>query len=212
MVLGSGRRGLFNGIDASARVYNAEAFMDTPIVNGTAYPYIDVQPQAYRLRILNACNDRMLNLQFYQAATGIVSAITVINGGSGYTDAPGVTITDPSGVGQGATASAVVDLTTGSPTYGQVTAIAMDIVGNGYSTPPIVTMPLRWLAYKLSLGDRVHGPNGSRDGSGNPESGDPFSSSVENENPGMIPDILDQRPGGVPHPNLRGPAIDPDCH
>lgn len=44
-----------------------EAFHDTPIVNGVAYPYIDVDPKAYRLRILNACNDRMLNLQLYVA-------------------------------------------------------------------------------------------------------------------------------------------------
>ena len=42
-----------------------EAFMDTPLVNGTAYPYLKVQRKAYRFRILNACNDRMLNLQLY---------------------------------------------------------------------------------------------------------------------------------------------------
>ncbi len=41
--------------------------MDTPLVNGTVYPYIDVKPQAYRLRILNAANDRFLNLQLYCA-------------------------------------------------------------------------------------------------------------------------------------------------
>lgn len=44
-----------------------EAFMDTPLVNGTAYPYIDVQPKAYRFRILNASNDRFWNLQLYTA-------------------------------------------------------------------------------------------------------------------------------------------------
>ncbi len=44
-----------------------EGFMDTPIVNGTAYPYLTVQPKAYRFRILNACNDRTLNLQLYYA-------------------------------------------------------------------------------------------------------------------------------------------------
>jgi len=44
-----------------------EAFMDTPIVNGTAYPFLEVEPKAYRFRILNACNDRFLNLQLYQA-------------------------------------------------------------------------------------------------------------------------------------------------
>jgi FtsP/CotA-like multicopper oxidase with cupredoxin domain len=42
-----------------------EAFMDTPMVNGTAYPYLKLQPKAYRFRILNICNDRTLNLQLY---------------------------------------------------------------------------------------------------------------------------------------------------
>jgi FtsP/CotA-like multicopper oxidase with cupredoxin domain len=42
--------------------------MDTPIVNGTAYPYLEVEPKAYRFRILNAGNDRFLNLQLYVAA------------------------------------------------------------------------------------------------------------------------------------------------
>lgn len=44
-----------------------EAFMDTPIVNGTAYPYVKVGRKAYRFRILNASNDRFLNLQLYYA-------------------------------------------------------------------------------------------------------------------------------------------------
>ena len=44
-----------------------EAFMDTMMVNGTAYPYLEVAPTAYRFRILNACNDRFLNLQLYKA-------------------------------------------------------------------------------------------------------------------------------------------------
>jgi len=44
-----------------------EAFMDTPIVNGTAYPTVTLQPKAYRFRILNAANDRTWNLQLYQA-------------------------------------------------------------------------------------------------------------------------------------------------
>ena len=45
-----------------------EAFNDTPIVNGTAYPYLVVEPKAYRFRVLNASNDRFLNLQLYVAA------------------------------------------------------------------------------------------------------------------------------------------------
>jgi FtsP/CotA-like multicopper oxidase with cupredoxin domain len=44
-----------------------EAFMDTAMVNGTAYPYLVVQPKAYRLRILNASNDRFWNLSLYES-------------------------------------------------------------------------------------------------------------------------------------------------
>lgn len=47
--------------------WGAEAFMDTPIVNGTAYPVMNVDPKPYRLRMLNAAHDRFLNLQLYQA-------------------------------------------------------------------------------------------------------------------------------------------------
>jgi FtsP/CotA-like multicopper oxidase with cupredoxin domain len=51
-----------------------EAFQDTPVVNGTAYPTYTVQPKAYRFRILNAASDRFFNLHFYQAvdANGVV--------------------------------------------------------------------------------------------------------------------------------------------
>ena len=44
-----------------------EQFNDTPIVNGVAYPTITLEPKAYRLRILNAANDRFFNLQWYVA-------------------------------------------------------------------------------------------------------------------------------------------------
>jgi len=44
-----------------------EAFMDTPIVNGTAYPTVTLDPKAYRFRILNAANDRFFNLSLYEA-------------------------------------------------------------------------------------------------------------------------------------------------
>ncbi|MBI5848239.1 MAG: multicopper oxidase domain-containing protein [Nitrospirae bacterium] len=47
--------------------WGAEAFMDTPLVNGTAYPYVDVDPKAYRLRILNAAHDRFMALSLFTA-------------------------------------------------------------------------------------------------------------------------------------------------
>ena len=46
-----------------------EAFMDTPVVNGVAYPYLNVGRHAYRFRILNGSDDRTLNLQLYYAKT-----------------------------------------------------------------------------------------------------------------------------------------------
>ena len=109
-----------------------EAFMDTPVINGIAYPYLEVEPKAYRFRILNAADDRFYNLQLYKTTSGIVSSIYVTNGGSGYTTIPEVSI---SGVGTGATARANVDSATGV-----VTAIDILTVGSGYITVPTVTI------------------------------------------------------------------------
>lgn len=47
-----------------------EAFMDTIVVNGEAYPFMEVPKHAVRLRILNASNDRHMNLQLYYAVQG----------------------------------------------------------------------------------------------------------------------------------------------
>ena len=49
-------------------------YNDTPIVNGTAYPVLEVEPKSYRLRILNAANDRFFNLQMYVADPTVVTA------------------------------------------------------------------------------------------------------------------------------------------
>jgi FtsP/CotA-like multicopper oxidase with cupredoxin domain len=46
-----------------------ESFLDTPIVNGTAYPTLTVDPVRYRFQILNAANDRYWNLSFFVAYT-----------------------------------------------------------------------------------------------------------------------------------------------
>ncbi|MDD2898591.1 MAG: Ig-like domain-containing protein [Desulfuromonadaceae bacterium] len=44
-----------------------EAFHDSAVVNGTAFPSLTVDPRAYRFRILNAASDRFFNLSFYKA-------------------------------------------------------------------------------------------------------------------------------------------------
>jgi spore coat protein A, manganese oxidase len=43
-----------------------EFFGDTMLVNGTVYPFHNVDEGGYRLRLLNACNARFLNLSFVQ--------------------------------------------------------------------------------------------------------------------------------------------------
>ncbi|PPD59113.1 hypothetical protein JP09_000065 [Dehalogenimonas etheniformans] len=118
-----------------------EAFMDTQMVNGTVFPYLDVEPRPYRFRILNASNDRSLNLSLFQA-TGIVGTITLTGGGSGYTADPIVTITPGGGdtTGHGAQAIATADVDPMSPTFGQVIGIAITVVGSNYTADPVVTI------------------------------------------------------------------------
>ena len=45
-----------------------EFFADTPVINGVAYPYLDVEPRHYRLRLLNGSQARFYNLQLYAVA------------------------------------------------------------------------------------------------------------------------------------------------
>jgi FtsP/CotA-like multicopper oxidase with cupredoxin domain/fibronectin type 3 domain-containing protein len=46
-----------------------EAHLDTPVVNGVAYPTLDVEPTTYRFRVLNASNDRHLTFNLFEAKT-----------------------------------------------------------------------------------------------------------------------------------------------
>lgn len=45
-----------------------EFWGDTMLVNGTVYPFVEVEPRRYRLRMLNACNTRFLSLQLVMSA------------------------------------------------------------------------------------------------------------------------------------------------
>ena len=86
-----------------------ESFNDVMMVNGTVFPYLVVEPKAYRFRILNAANDRFLNLQLYL---------------------------DASGGGSGATATATVDLTPLSNPDQQIITVTPGMAGSGFSTRP----------------------------------------------------------------------------
>ncbi len=46
-----------------------EAFFDTPVINGMAYPYAEVQPRRYRFLMLNGSQARFYNLQLYYEST-----------------------------------------------------------------------------------------------------------------------------------------------
>jgi FtsP/CotA-like multicopper oxidase with cupredoxin domain len=109
-----------------------ETFVDTALVNGTAYPYLELPPDAVRFRILNACNDRSLNLQMYKADP---LRIHVTNGGSGYLAATPPVVTIAGGTGSYTSATATVSAT------GVVTAITVTgAVGYNPATPPTVTV------------------------------------------------------------------------
>jgi spore coat protein A len=60
------------------------------LANGTVYPHIAVEPKRYRIRFLNACNARFLNLQLYVAA-GSPDGITLNAATGALTNSPGPT-------------------------------------------------------------------------------------------------------------------------
>lgn len=45
-----------------AKPWVPEVFGDVMMVNGKAFPFLEVEPRAYRFRVLNACNGRFLHL------------------------------------------------------------------------------------------------------------------------------------------------------
>jgi FtsP/CotA-like multicopper oxidase with cupredoxin domain len=107
-----------------------EGFLDTPVVNGTLYPKLTVDPTAYRFQMLMAGNDRTWNLQLYVADP---LTIAVTKGGSGYTAAPAVSFLGGAGGGAGVAATAVMS-------NGTITSILLTNVGKGYTSAPLVSI------------------------------------------------------------------------
>ena len=46
-------------------IWNPEAFFNTILANGSTWPQLDVAPERYRFRLLNATNSRFLNLAMF---------------------------------------------------------------------------------------------------------------------------------------------------
>ena len=109
--------------------------MDTPVVNGTAYPTFQVGPAAYRFQVLNASNDRGLNLGLYVAEPVTLSPI-ITSPGSGYTN-PTVTIGGCTGGTAFAQVGDGVDPTTGVPFTAGIVGITMGTQPSACTTPTI---------------------------------------------------------------------------
>jgi len=180
-----------------------EAFHDTPVVNGQPYPYLDVQPAAYRLQLINAASDRFFNLQLYTSSS-IISNIVMAVAGSGYdsTLPPNVTITG--GGGQGALASAIV------AADGSISGIKLIVSGSGFTNAPIVTIDPPSIAGGVQAAATAQIYSGNSEVGmvvANIHSGISFPPVWRTSTPGYTPDVLDNRPGGVPDPATRGPAF-----
>ncbi|MGC2619762.1 MAG: multicopper oxidase [Acidobacteriaceae bacterium] len=72
--------------------WGPEFFGNLPVINGAVYPYLDVEPRKYRLRILNGANSRFFHLYFNLArhATDVPSLVPFHQIGSdgGFLAAP----------------------------------------------------------------------------------------------------------------------------
>ena len=172
---------------------------------------MDVQPKAYRFRILNAANDRMLEPATVPGQHDRRRASRSPTRAAAIRRAPLVTITPAAGdtTGMGATATATID-----PATGAVTGIDLVTVGSGYTAAPIVTIaaahqPAACTATAtatLYTGDHRSGHGPAIPGAA------AFPAAWTVQTLGQPGDILDGRFGGVPDPGTIGPSIDPDRH
>jgi spore coat protein A, manganese oxidase len=53
-----------DGVAIPGGMWGPQFFGNLPVVNGALYPYLNVEPRRYRLRMLNAANGRFFNLFF----------------------------------------------------------------------------------------------------------------------------------------------------
>ncbi len=58
-----------DGVPLPPGVWGAEFFGDFPVLNGAIYPYLNVEPRRYRLRVINGANSRFFNLYLNLAAS-----------------------------------------------------------------------------------------------------------------------------------------------
>ena len=125
-----------------------EAFNDTPLVNGTAYPTVTVQPQAYRLRVLNAANDRFFNLSLYKAIDAAGNLCDPATNPAPVPEVTGVTCTEV--LLNPAEVAAALDDSTIFPTPDQTTAgpdwVQIGTEGGFLPAPVVIpAQPITWV-------------------------------------------------------------------
>jgi spore coat protein A len=77
------------GINVEHPFWVPELIGDTIVVNGKAWPFLDVEPKRYRFLFLNGSNARAYELFLINKATGVKGpAMYVIGTDQGYLDAP----------------------------------------------------------------------------------------------------------------------------
>jgi FtsP/CotA-like multicopper oxidase with cupredoxin domain len=138
------------GADAPPNIaywsYNEGA--DTVLVNGAAWPNLDVQRRQYRFRLLAAANTQLWDFQFVNTATSAPVPFTIIGSDGGYLPAPQVVTHVQLGITE--RADILVDFSqfapgtqiqlnnnyvgdTDSPTLGQVMRFTVE---SGTAVPP----------------------------------------------------------------------------
>ncbi len=194
-----------------------ESFLDTAVVNGTAFPYLNLPADAVRFRILSAGNDRSFNLQLYNAAVGpalvtftgggcttqpiastsvhggVVTGITILSSGSGCTSAPTVAISDVAGHTPTLAASAPTATVANGVVTG-ITLSAPNFGGTGY------------LAGTICKGIGTAQPAGTNVGTTWAGLCTEVSMVAAAPNPAYPSWPIDGRDGGVPNPTTQGPA------
>lgn len=73
-----------DGVPLPPGVWGPEFFGALPVVNGAVYPYLEVEPRPYRLRVLNSSNSRFFNLylNLAKSATDIPALVAIRQIGS----------------------------------------------------------------------------------------------------------------------------------
>eukprot|EP01124_Arcella_intermedia_P022294 TRINITY_DN3285_c0_g1_i1.p1 TRINITY_DN3285_c0_g1~~TRINITY_DN3285_c0_g1_i1.p1 ORF type:complete len:513 (-),score=-5.81 TRINITY_DN3285_c0_g1_i1:34-1479(-) len=84
-----------NDLDFPSYSMLAENFGDVMIVNGMAYPNLDVKRRQYRFRLANTCDSRFVRVELLVPSTGNLVKFRVVAGDQGYIPVVGpVTDTD----------------------------------------------------------------------------------------------------------------------